>query len=43
MKYIARTILWIVDHEIEICFVAFPFLLVALIYAMKYALECAMW
>lgn len=43
MKYIAMTILWCVDHATEIMLCSFPFLLVWLLYALKYALECAMW
>lgn len=43
MKYIARTILWCVDHTTEIMLACFPFLIVCFIYALKYALECAMW
>lgn len=43
MKYIARKILWCVDHATEIMLASLPFLLAWLLYALKYALECAMW
>lgn len=43
MKYIAKAILWIVDHTMEIMVFSFPFLLVWFLFELKYALECAMW